>query len=350
MATQLVRPVLEGLHQTLRAKAEGYEDKIVNPAKVIGWDKNYSYRNEKEGSHEVHFSHSALSQMLNRLRIPVTFYRRNPYEIQNTLFNHWRNFHKTAGGNKKNVMFRFNHAVEPNHVRAVLSDVYGKMDDLDLFKVLLEVMDERQDISYRLLEYDAHITQLFIDFNDCQGVHNGTTYTAGLCVTNSETGHSAVWIEPVVHALHCSYFNRRTLRQQGVDCRIVHRGKLAQKRVQPMVEKAKEIAQVGITQLAESFQSRFSRDAAIRMAQNMEALPSRFVQLLEEEWSQEEDLIRAEAARRILLLAQELPLFQRIQIQQDTGKMLGLFTNYKDRFSDLASEINDESDRARDAS
>lgn len=339
---KITEPTLETLRSQFVAKASGNYDETVAPSDLhIDGDEKAQFSVHFEGTEELEasdidadFSESALGQLLNKVQVPVQFYKRCPIDLQIANFRYFNSIYE------KDYLFRFNDAVKKGHVRAVLSDRYSVIDDLDLFDIIFEVLQNRTDVSYRCLQYDDRITQLIINFNDCKGEYGGQEYTAGLSITNSETGHSSVWVEPIVHTRNCSFYNRRVLRSQGVDCRIVHRGKLASDRVRPMVEKAKEIAQVGIIQLAEAFESHITRDHALRSAAAIDALPSRFVQILEEEWAEQQEVIRAEAARRIVLFAQELPLFQRIQVEQAAGKILGLFKNYKARFSDLAREIS----------
>ena len=337
----LTKPSLANLERALEDKAEGYQDLTVNPeyldavetAEGTVFDVNHPDIPEKK---IVTFSDSALGQLLNKIGIPIAFWKKCPSHLQVPNFSHFNMEYE------KDYLMRFNHHPQKNHIRAVLSDRYSVIDDLDLFKILFDVLRDRTDISYRLMSWDDRITQLSIDFNDCTGEHDGRTYTAGLSITNSETGHSSVWVEPVVHTGDISFYNRRVLKGQGCDCRVVHRGTLAEGRIQPMVEKAKEIAQVGVVQLAEAFQTTISRDHALRAIDSIDSLPSRFVAILEEEWAEEQEIIKGEAARRVLLFAKELPLFQRISVQQAAGRITGLFSGYKQRFADLAKEISDD--------
>jgi hypothetical protein len=282
---------------------------------------------------DVEFLDSALGQFLTKVRIPAPFYRRCPPWLKVQNINHFNSTHKY------DYLFR----MEPTHeVRAALSDSYGIIDDKDLFPLLFNSLQDRTDVALRVFRHDSHITQLHIDFTDARGMHNEQEYVAGLVVTNSETGHSAVWIEPVVHTPTCSFVSRRLLKRQGVDCRIIHRGHFPEEKVAPLIDQAKEIAQVGVTQLAEAFQQRMPTERVITFARNMDNFPNRFVQILEEEWDNEERVVKAEAARRMILLAQELPLFQRIQVEQEAGTFIGLFDNYKSRFSDIMEEINND--------
>lgn len=347
MATRVTQP--NDLKSFILEKAANYQDKVIDPNDLyaIRGEKSLNYllaeKDQYPFEHLLNFSHSALSQILTKFRIPGSFYRRNPINLQLQMFNYWKSKYKTQKGSQKKLLLRINHGVEKNYIRAVMSDTYGIMDDKDLFPEIITYLEGRNDITYHALLYDDHITQVFILFHDCRGTFNGVDYSAGVCITNSETGHSSIWIEPVVYYNPSTEFvNRESLRKQGVDCRIIHKGELNKERVLEMVEKAKEISQIGIIQLAEAFSKQVPKDQMLDRIQNMEAVPSRFIEMLKEEWSRDEYLANAEAAKLLLDLAQTLPLFQKIQIEQATGKMLGLFDNYQDRFSDLVQEIQND--------
>lgn len=339
----ITNPTIERLKKAFREKAEGYQDLTVNPSHLdaVETEKGTVFDLEMtetafgHDKHSIQFSELALGQLLNRVGIPILFWNRCPSYLQVENFSFFNEEYE------KEYLFRLDHKTTKNHVRAVLSDLYGIIDDTDLFNIVFNAVKHRRDISYRWLQWDERITQLSINFLDCMGEHNGHKYTAGLTITNSETGHSSVWIEPVVHCQGYSFYNRRVLKRQGVDCRIVHRGTLAPQRIKPMVEKAKEVAQVGIIQLVEAFQIPISRDHALRSVEAIDALPSRFVSILEEEWRDQEEVIKAEAARRVIEFAQELPLFQRITVEQQAGSLVGLFSNYKSRFTEIMKEISE---------
>jgi hypothetical protein len=335
----MMRPTRDGIEDVVKAKQEGRYDMYVKPkdiqADLFGFEElKYCVTREGELSdRHVAFMDSAMTQLLNKIKIPTSFYNRCPDWLKALNFNTHNMKHKNK------YMFR----MEPgrlNICRAALSDSYGIIDDVDLFPILFESLDKRSDITYRKFYYDDYITQLMVDFTDAKGTHNGQEYVAGLLVTNSETSHSAVWIEPVVHIPTCSFVSRNVLKRQGLDCRIIHRGKFPKERVAPLVEKAKEVAQVGIIQLAEAFTSHVPIDTVLTFAKNTDALPNRFVAILEEEWHKEQRIIRGEAARRIIMLAEDLPLFQRIQVEQSVGSFIGLFDSYKTRFADIAKEVN----------
>lgn len=298
---------------------------------------NYDLMHEDGNDQPLEFTRSAFSQMLNRRRVPVAFYDRCSHNLQAMIFNE----HVRTGPDLLLRMLKDEADQEPRDasmVRAVLSDKYGIVDDHEVFPVVLEAL-YGQDIMIRTFGYDDRITQLLIEFVDAQVNFRDQNHVAGLLVSNSETGHSAIWCEPVVTIPSCSFVNRGSLRKQGVDCRVVHRGTIESARIRAMALQAKEIAQVGIVQLAEAWDQRITAAYALQFAKGIDSLPKRMFDILKEEWEAEEEIIKAEAARRIILMAQELPLFQRIQTEQATGQLLGLFNNYKARMSAIMDEI-----------
>lgn len=332
---KLYKPDQEAINNMLEHKRNVMVDQNIKAEKIecMKWGSNVLYP-IKDTERELQFSDSAMGQILNRIKVPKLFYDRCPPALKEDIFNHFN-----AQREDDTYFVRFNKDKGEEYVRAVLSDKYGVHDDNDLFPILFDVLKDRNDVAYRIFVYDDHITQLALDFVDATGVHNDQKYTAGLVVTNSETGHSSIWVEPVVHTNTCTFYNRRSLSRQGVRCKVVHRGDVNGDRIRPMVEQAKEIAQIGVTQLAEAFTTRVKKDYALSFAKAIDAFPKRYFDILQEEWDKETDIIKAEAARRIILLAQELPLFQRIAVEQDCGKLIGLFDSYKSRFDDLMLEV-----------
>lgn len=294
---------------------------------------------------KLSFSQSAMSQLLNKLRIPAEFFGRCPKELEQQIFNHF------VGQEKESYFCRMN----PNQdkevlyaaggtmpCRAVLTNKYGIVDDYQLFPVVFSALDESvEQKSYRRMRTDDRITQMYIDFPDCTTTYNDVIYTAGVMITNSETGHSSVWIEPVVSSSVITYQNRAILQKQGVKCRLVHRGvpKLAE--VREMIIRAKDIAQVGLLQLVEATQQTVSKDFALAYAKSIEAMPKRIFDILEEEWEEAQDLTREHIARRIIQLAAELPLFQRITVEQAACGVTKIFDNFQARMMEIAQAMAD---------
>jgi len=126
-----------------------------------------------------------------------------------------------------------------------------------------------------------------------------------------------------------------------VKTRIIHKGSVKEETVISMVKQAKEIAQVGVVQAAEAWNNRIDAAKAIELFKLAEP-PTRLLDILEDEWEQEERIVRAQAARRILELAQTLPLFERQSLETTAGRMMGLFDGYKSRMDEIMKEIDNE--------
>ena len=125
-------------------------------------------------------------------------------------------------------------------LRAYLGSKYEPHDD-DV--VMSTVLTALEGMNFECLSYprDDHISQLTIRFNEIGVVHNDRNYWAGLRITNSESGQSAVWIEPVVITNAYTLANRRVLLDQKADIRTVHRTEFSTERVQRQVQFAKDL-------------------------------------------------------------------------------------------------------------
>jgi hypothetical protein len=289
---------------------------------------------------ELEFSRWAQTQLFNKGRIPVQFYDRCSLQLQSQIFN------EHIPGKEATLLMRRtpsnrNTSSDTKYlIRAVLTDSYGIIDDSQVFPAVLDTLAEQLIEVYRKFEFDEHITRLFVDFPDCSAVYQGAEHIAGLVISNSETGHSSVWIEPSVNIPNCHFVNRSVLRSQGVDCRVVHRGEISDKRIKDMVLKAKEIAQVGVVQIAEAWNEMLPIARVLSFTKQMEAMPDRIRDILDENWSHQEEISKAAAAQQIILAVKDLPLFQRLQVEQAAGSFIGLFHNYRARMVQIMEEIN----------
>jgi len=347
--TLLRGPGQELVLSTIEDKRERCYDRTVESddlyAALVG-ENGIEYCKDFEGilSNKYEFTRSAFTQLLNRRRVPVAFFDRCPLELKREIFNHF------IGQAKVNYFFRLINngpviaapeemVAEP--VRACLTDRYGVVDDHQVFPVVFDVLSEQENWHIHEFVQDDQITRMLVHFEDATVNYRDMDHVAGLWVTNSETGHSSVWIEPVVSIPSCAFANRNTLRRQLTDIRIVHRGEVDENRVRQMVRNAKEIAQVGVVQVMEAWENKIEKAHALRFAKSIDSLPKRMYDILEEEWDNEIELAKAVVAQRIITLAAEMPLFQRIPTEQSACKIIGLFENYKARMQAIAEEMNE---------
>lgn len=279
-------------------------------------------------------SNLAHSQLLGRLGIPVAFFDRNPAERQADMLDYG------AAKYDRGLLLRHVQAGDRAFVRAVLSDNYGIMDDISIFPTVIEALETTdQNVEYRTFTYDDRITQLVAVFPDTRTQYGSNTVQAGVMITNSEIGQSSVWIEPVVLWGSMQCVGRNYLQAQSLEMRIVHRGKINKQRIANMATQMKEIAQVGIVQMAEAWEQRISGQHALRFAKGIDALPKRIYDILEEQWSELQEVSKAAVTMRIMALAKSLPLFQRARIEQEACMVTGVFNNYRARMDQILAEV-----------
>ena len=307
-------------------------------------DGHLQYRKLTPGVNEAnHFSLTnwALTQLCEQGKVPLAFYNRCTNPLKASIYNeHVARLDKTM---------RFRRICDPNNkaedplytIRAVMSDGYTLMDDDMLYPVVTEALAAENITNYSLLEYDDHITRLMIRFSDAQGTFQNMEHTAGMVVTNSETGHSAVWVEPAVFANGYTWMNHNALRQQDMKCRLIHRGEISPDKIREMIQQAKKISQVGVVQLAEAWNERVTGPQVVALMKSFDVMPVRLQSIFEEQMEHIVDIEKANVAQQILKLAQELPLFSRIQVEQSVGSFIGLFSNVQVRMISIMEELNE---------
>jgi len=305
----------------------------------------YTVAGKKAGkTATAHYSRWAFTQLLNRFSIPVHFYDRSSPGLKNRIFSEHITSRHVTGKRKieRKLLYRFvPHITDDHHiVRAVLSDRYGIMDDHEVFPVVIEELQKEHEghLNFATFAVDDNITRLFVEFEDCRRTYNNTEHVAGVLISNSEVGQGAIWIEPIVNIPAAHFADRRSLAAQGVNLRIIHRGEFNPERVQELVRQAREISQVGVVQLAEAWDNRVPMAQALSYAKDIDSMPKRLYDILEEEWSRDETIAKIEAAKKIMELAKSLPLFQRTPLEQAAGRMTGLFDNYQSRIAQIMAE------------
>ena len=360
-------PTSEEIRDAITSRAENFMDVIVpfDELKCESNENNDSVQ-FRYGLGLAEFNTQALNQLFSRIKFSPQFWKRlyegGAYQLIVDNFN-WCN-ENTAEvianqrrNNDPSYLFRLN----PNApielsedededeeeetlpslrtpVRAVLSSSYSIFDDKELFPMLMDELDQDDNISYLSYEYDSYITRLHIKLKNTEVTHKNVTYFAGMIITNSEVGSSSIWIEPVVYRSGTIYVNRNSLQRQNVQMKIVHRGAIDRERVSNIFAECKEIAQIGIIQLVEAYETKINPNHALSLAKNITELPSRMATILQRRWEHEENLKLAEAAQAIAELAQELPLFQRAKIEQEAGKIIKLFDNFSARKIQMIEE------------
>jgi hypothetical protein len=369
---QLSNPDSQQIRTAITTRSQNFLDIVVSFDELTcEQDEENSTVNFKYNLGTAEFSNHAFGQLLTRVQLSIHYWGRlNAWNASQLMIDNF-NFCNEATSNeisnqKRNndpsYLFRLNPTTPidilsdddedddeaDDHesslitpVRAVLSGSYSVFDDTELFPMLMDQIDQDQNVSYMLYEYDDRITRLHIKFIDTITTYEGVNYSAGMVVTNSEVGSSSIWIEPVVYRGDSVYANRSSLIKQNVEMKIVHRGDIDRERVRSIFVECAEIAQVGIVQLVEAFQTKMNPSHALSLMRNIPEFPNRMSQILFEDWEHEEDLKHADVAHSILEMAQSLPLFQRAKVEQAAGQIVGLFNNYSSRMSQILEDIDE---------
>lgn len=320
-------PSEDGIIQQLAEKRAGNFDIEISEAGTFTADLT------DDG--EVHFTHgehnlvptgSALSQMLTRNEVPGTFFAKCPIALKRAILQSFCN----------GKLYRLR-ATKNGGCRAVMSKGYKPFDDHQLFPITLDELAEQEVFNHKTFRYDDHITVLTTAIND---ENTELPYYACITVSNSETGHSSVWIEPsiIFKDSGLQIANRQALRNRM--SRFVHRGVITEQDIKDAMAIAKEVAQIGLIQLMEAAEEVVTVDAATAFMAEMDFFPKRFAQIIEEDLQNEKEIHKLELVKRIIKQASELPLVQQIAVEQASGKFLKLFNNASARIEQLAAEMS----------
>jgi hypothetical protein len=229
----------------------------------------------------------------------------------------------------------------PDHIRAILGPQFPTdRDDLHLFPVALDALDQPNIQLMRFL-MEEHTSELLVHFSDTSTSLDTHNVKGAISISNSETGHSSLWIEPVIQIFDGIWLGNRYGDGQSTGARWVHRG--APPTVEELredIENAKRVAQVGIIQYLEAVNTRVTGGEAVKYLENLEVLPKRFSTIITNELKDEQFVLKSELLRRILLAANNLPLIQSLQVRRQVGSYMGIFQNTASRMASLANEVN----------
>jgi hypothetical protein len=282
---------------------------------------------------EVEISQPALQQMLVSCGIPGQFFEKCPPGLKALNFNHFLQCKPN-----KSHLYRFaNWPTAIGKLQGFLGSQYKPMDDTLIMPVIMKALEGQDvDISYNR---DGLISYTLIKFNKINITQGDDVFSAGIAITNSETGHSALWIEPVVFNNAHVINNRRALFAEGADIRISHITDFNPERIQKMIKFCTDIAQVGITQYLEYKDDIVTAKEVVNFMKSKDTIPKRFISIMEEQLAHEVEITRQMAWRKILDLAKELPLFQRNQMNQDVGEWTGIFKGYEARMAAIGAAL-----------
>jgi hypothetical protein len=274
---------------------------------------------------------SAVTQFLTKIKVPVNFFHRCPPELQQLILDQ---FNKD-----RDYLLRCYSNNGKTACRAVLSSMFTRSyDNHKVFPVILSTL-QNQELNPRIFVDDKIITRMEVLSKDIVK-YKDRTITSGLMVTNSETGHSSLWIEPIVLIDNLFLFACRTnAYSEYKHFRQIHKGEgISLEQVSETVRRALEAAQVGVIQYMENMDVEIKSEKAIDFVKNLDAFPKRFTEVLKLEWKEKERLKKEKVMRDILEAASELPLLSKISVEQSVGQWYGMFEKYSERMEQIIEQ------------
>jgi len=183
---------------------------LISTAKVKVSTPDYDTAYAAE-AHPMEITDWAESQLLTRLGMPVSYFRKafqQDPELYKHHFNHWISKHDNP------IMLRSRCNKDGRAVvRGVVSDSYSPFDNDTFIDILAELLGARQDrLVFEQLHLDDHRMHLRMTFPELSKdlSYNGSMITAdddsrvGIDFTNSEVGMSSVDIQTLIFRLICT--------------------------------------------------------------------------------------------------------------------------------------------------
>lgn len=193
------------LAQAIQANSEMARDYVADTRKlhleVIGDGESKQVIANVDGVGFFAPQKIAHQQIAAHTSIPKPYYDRMMVEAPDLLttnVNRWFNQEFT------NRMLRTTQRNGSPTLRAFLSDRYRSLDYLDLMEAALPVLAEAPDMV--ILSCEATETRMYIKalFPRIESeVKVGDTVQSGVVISNSEVGHGALKVEPLVYRLVC---------------------------------------------------------------------------------------------------------------------------------------------------
>ena len=145
---------------------------------------------------------NADAQLATKLGIPKTYYDRMAKEapgLWDSNCNHW-----LENLNKPIMLRTWVNSQGRRAVRAILSNAYSRMDNLEIFKTVLPILQEQPEMKIVSGYVNEHKFYLKVVFPRVQGdVGLNDIVQSGLNIMNSETGQGAFKIQPLTYRLVC---------------------------------------------------------------------------------------------------------------------------------------------------
>lgn len=282
--------------------------------------KNLSLRSDEEfqlGNNELTFSQNALSQLLTRFRIPGHYYRRCPIELKRTNLNYW------LSHSSSELLFRIFQQISEEevpyyYVRAIFSNQYEFIDDDALFPLVQLTLTEKPIRVHWLITDNFTYLHLSL-WRDIK-----EKFESGVSICNSETGQSAVWIEPFINIES----NYSLLSRKNGATRFIHRGQITQLPIQEAIREAIKTAQLGIPQLLflEREQLSDPKTELKKIIQKSNIFGNSLLDALSSEEDRLQQISKLDFIRLILDQTKHLPIIEQFAASIELGRHYKLFS------------------------
>jgi len=281
-------------------------------------------------------SHAEL-QLLARLKIPAAYFHRCPGNLQHSQLKHWLH---TATNKDKEMVFRM---IRPNLARAVVSQRYVAMDDLNIMPLILDTLSAKTDLHIRSFYKDNDFTllrSLFTEMMVTSPNDSERHYWAGVEVCNSETGMSALWIAPLIRTGSRSTARAYDLVDRhgiAAGTRLLHINQKEPATIQIAIELALKTAQAAIAHLITLETEVVTNPSVFILDWTKQAdfLPNRLMNILAEEYEAQQEATKLAIAERILEAVKNLPVFTKRLAEAEVGRFLHLFQDTEERIQGL---------------
>jgi hypothetical protein len=191
---------LQELAVELKRQNETKRDFIVEGCSIFNdADDAETYRINGQGYSEA-FSATKLfhEQVASTLDIPVKYYKRMLSDYPELLTENVNGWFRRSS---KRYMVR----TLDGHARALLSDRYRRVDNMDVAEAVLSVLGEIPDVEIESCDITADKMYLKVVNPRLEAeVKPGDIVQAGICISNSEVGMGAVKATPLIYRLVCT--------------------------------------------------------------------------------------------------------------------------------------------------
>ena len=207
------------LYANMLSIAEGAHDEIIHSSKLkVDYHYHDSFDPNTKDPETFTFPRRTLAdktdicppridcnadaQLASKLDIPKAYYDRmvsKQPELWQTTCNTW-----LSKLNKPLMLRQWTNRNGRRALRAILSNRYRRIDNLDIFKTVLPILNEQPKmkiVSAHVDEHNFHLKAVFPEIEGDIGLND--VVQSGLHIRNSETGNGAFVIQPLTYRLVC---------------------------------------------------------------------------------------------------------------------------------------------------